>query len=48
MHIIGAGFRALVNAIVDGDPLWPAVTFFLLSFPLAIAAALVRARRRAR
>ncbi|MFD8701907.1 hypothetical protein ACFV1W_04660 [Kitasatospora sp. NPDC059648] len=46
MHIIGAGIRALVNAIANGDPLWPAVTFFLLSFPLAIAAALVRARRR--
>ncbi|MFJ7247163.1 hypothetical protein ACIQWA_21315 [Kitasatospora sp. NPDC098652] len=46
MHFIVVGLRTLVNAIVDGDPLWPAVTLFLLSFPLAIAAATVRARRR--
>ncbi|MEU4116844.1 hypothetical protein AB0F71_20410 [Kitasatospora sp. NPDC028055] len=46
MHFIVVGIRTLVNAIVAGDPLWPAVTLFLLSFPLAIAAALVRARRR--
>ncbi|MEU4582820.1 hypothetical protein AB0F92_12115 [Kitasatospora aureofaciens] len=46
MHFIVVGIRTLVTAIVDGDPLWPAVTLFLLSFPLAIGVALVRARRR--
>ncbi|MGW2377327.1 MULTISPECIES: hypothetical protein [Kitasatospora] len=46
MHFIVVGSRSLMNAIVNGDPLWPAVTFFLLSFPLAIVAAVVRARRR--
>ncbi|MFI9364012.1 hypothetical protein ACIG5E_23600 [Kitasatospora sp. NPDC053057] len=46
MHIISVGFRTLMNAIVNGDPLWPAVTLFLVSFPLAIVVAVVRAGRR--
>ncbi|MFF4189028.1 hypothetical protein ACFYZ9_38155 [Streptomyces sp. NPDC001691] len=45
MHFIGAGFRALMMALVNGDPLWPAVTLFLMSILIAIVVAAVRASR---
>ncbi|WP_189390181.1 hypothetical protein [Streptomyces sp. SDr-06] len=45
MHFIGAGFRALMMALINGDPLWPAVTLFLMSILIAIVVAAVRASR---
>ncbi|MGW2864456.1 hypothetical protein [Streptomyces sp. NPDC001205] len=45
MHFIGAGFRALTMALINGDPLWPAVTLFLMSILIAIVVAAVRASR---
>ncbi|MBV6702702.1 hypothetical protein [Kitasatospora aureofaciens] len=45
MHFIGAGFRTLMNALINGDPLWPAVTLFLVSILIAIVVAAVRASR---
>lgn len=45
MHFIGAGFRTLINALINGDPLWPAVTLFLVSILIAIVIAAVRAPR---
>ncbi|MGF1425671.1 hypothetical protein [Kitasatospora sp. LaBMicrA B282] len=45
MRLIGAGLRMLVNALVNGDPLWPAVTILLLSILIAIVVAAVRASR---
>ncbi|MEU1784311.1 MULTISPECIES: hypothetical protein [Streptomyces] len=46
MHFIGAGFRTLMNALINGDPLWPAVTLFLVSILITIVVAGVRASRR--
>ncbi|MFI9366408.1 hypothetical protein ACIG5E_35940 [Kitasatospora sp. NPDC053057] len=46
MHLIGAGFRTLMNALINGDPLWPAVTLFLVSILIATVVALVRAPGR--
>lgn len=46
MHFIGAGFRTLMNALINGDPLWPAMTLFLVSILIAIVVAGVRASRR--
>ncbi|MFE9558275.1 hypothetical protein ACFYMW_09515 [Streptomyces sp. NPDC006692] len=47
MHAISAGFRTLMNALINGDPLWPAVTLFLVSIPIAIVVAAVRASHSA-
>ncbi|MFD7020176.1 hypothetical protein [Streptomyces sp. NPDC059161] len=44
--LIGAGFRALTMALVNGDPLWPATTLFLVSVLIAIVVAAVRFSRR--
>ncbi|MFJ3791448.1 hypothetical protein [Kitasatospora sp. NPDC090091] len=46
MHSIGAGFRTLMNAIINGDPLWPAVTLFTVSILIAVVVATVRGSRR--
>ncbi|MBV6701028.1 hypothetical protein [Kitasatospora aureofaciens] len=46
MHFfLGAGFRGLMNALINGDPLWPAVTLFLVSILITIVIAAVRASR---
>ncbi|WP_181799020.1 hypothetical protein [Kitasatospora acidiphila] len=45
MQLISAGFRTLMYALINGDPLWPTVTIFLASILIAIVIATVRASR---
>ncbi|MFJ1706952.1 hypothetical protein [Kitasatospora sp. NPDC088346] len=46
MHFISAGLRALIDATVGSDPLWPAVTLLLLSVLITASVGAVRASRR--
>ncbi|GAB7184873.1 hypothetical protein ATKI12_4704 [Kitasatospora sp. Ki12] len=46
MHVIVTGLRTLVTAFLEGDPLWPAVTVFLVFGLIAFFVAAARASRR--
>ncbi|MFF7990722.1 hypothetical protein ACFZDG_13150 [Kitasatospora xanthocidica] len=46
MHVIVTGLRTIISALLDGDPLWPAVTLFLVFSLIAFFVAAARASRR--
>ncbi|MFD7448616.1 hypothetical protein [Kitasatospora sp. NPDC059827] len=44
MKFIGAGVRSIMMAVTMGDPLWPAVTLFLVSIAVAVIVFALRHR----